>query len=107
MIPFVIAISCLSLVFAVFLARHVIQRDASATVSALPSSRCSRSSAVEFIRRRRMSELIWSVKSKLEFQKTTRATPPSSPTSSATTWATALVVAQICLNRRPRKISAP
>jgi K(+)-stimulated pyrophosphate-energized sodium pump len=28
MIPFVIAISCLSLVFAVFLARHVIQRDA-------------------------------------------------------------------------------
>ena len=27
MIPFVIAISCLSLVFAVFLARHVIQRD--------------------------------------------------------------------------------
>jgi K(+)-stimulated pyrophosphate-energized sodium pump len=28
MISFVIAISCLSLVFAVFLARHVIQRDA-------------------------------------------------------------------------------
>ena len=80
--------------------------SSSATDSARPSSRCSRSWAAASTRRRRTSAPTSSARSKREFPKTIRAIRPSSRISSATTSVTAPVAAPTCSSPPPPRTSA-
>ena len=80
--------------------------SSSASGSAPPSSRCSRSSAVVSTRRPPTSEPTWSARSRRASPRTIPAMPRSSPTSSATTSVTAPAAAPTSSNRPLPRTSA-